>query len=72
VRARDIHIDDDGALCVCSARDIRDQVDAYAAAAAVQVITGTREDADAWGAVSLGRSGILRRLQPVRHAEFVP
>ena len=63
-----------GAAGVPIADGIRDQIEACtapAAAAAVHVATGALEDADAWGAVQLGRSEALRRLQPAREGEFV-
>ena len=63
-----------GAAGVPIADGIRDQIEACtapAAAAAVHVATGALEDADAWGAVQLGRSEALRRLQPARYGEFV-
>jgi predicted NBD/HSP70 family sugar kinase len=61
-----------GAAGVPIADGIRDQIEAYAApaaAAAVQVLPGALDDADAWGAVQLGRSEALRRLYPARHGE---
>jgi len=63
-----------GTAGVPIADGIRDQIEACtapAAAAAVHVATGALEDADAWGAVQLGRSEALRRLQPAREGEFV-
>ena len=63
-----------GAAGVPIADSIRDQIEACtapAAVAAVHVATGALEDADAWGAVQLGRSEALRRLQPAREGEFV-
>ena len=63
-----------GAAGVPIADGIRDQIEACtapAAVAAVHVATGALEDADAWGAVQLGRSEALRRLQPARQGEFV-
>lgn len=64
-----------GAAGAPIADGIRDQIEAYAApaaAAAVRVVAGALQDADAWGAVHLGRSESLRRLQPARHKEFLP
>lgn len=62
-----------GAAVEPIADGIRDQIEAYAApaaAAAVRVVTGDLEDADARGAVQLARSEALRKLQPARHGDF--